>query len=105
MVGHAMSTKSCIDDCLVNWKPFVPAAGAQASGYWDIVSRADGSKQWAYKGFALYTYTGDKKPGDKTGNDIYDIVVTEDHARDVYAPGGPVNITDSAALFWSYVEP
>ena len=53
MVGHAMSTKSCIDDCLVNWKPFVPAAGAQASGYWDIVSRADGSKQWAYKGFAL----------------------------------------------------
>ncbi len=105
MVGHAMGTKSCVDDCLVQWKPFVPAAGAQPSGYWDIVSRGDGTKQWAYKGFALYTYTGDKKPGDKTGNDIYDIVVTEDHAVDVYAPGGPVNITDSAALFWSYVEP
>lgn len=104
-VGHAMGTKSCVEDCLKSWTPFVPTADAQPSGFWDIVVRADGTKQWAYKGFALYTYVRDKKPGDKIGNDVYDIVVTEDFTKDVYAPGGPVNITDSAALFWSYVEP
>ncbi len=103
-VGRAMGTEACKDDCLIAWKPFVPAPDAQPSGFWDIVARADGTRQWAYKGFALYTYTGDKKPGDKTGNDIYDILVTENLKHNVYEHG-PVNNTDSATMFWSYVEP
>jgi len=103
-VGRAMGVKACRDDCLKTWKPFVPPADAQPSGFWEIYSRPDGSRQWAYKGFALYTYPGDKKPGDKTGNDIYDILINDDLSRDVLDTG-VVNTTDSATMFWSYVEP
>ena len=102
-VGRAMGVKSCRDDCLKTWHPFAAPADAEASGFWDIVARPDGTRQWAYKGFALYTYVNDKKPGDKTGNDIYDILVTDDLKKDVLE-SGIVNTTDSATLFWSYVE-
>ena len=103
-VGRAMGTNSCKDDCLTTWRPFVPAANAQPSGYWEIMTRADGTRQWAYKGFALYTYTGDKKPGDKTGHNTYDIMVTEDLTKDVYAEG-PVRNTTAATMYWAYAEP
>lgn len=60
----------CVDKCAVNWPPFMAAAGASASGDWSIVTRADGSKQWAYKGWPLYYWVKDQKPGDKTGDDV-----------------------------------
>jgi predicted lipoprotein with Yx(FWY)xxD motif len=60
----------CVDKCAVNWPPFMVAAGANASGDWSIVTRADGSKQWAYKGWPLYYWVKDVKPGDKTGDDV-----------------------------------
>ena len=43
---------------------------AAAAGDWTIVVRNDGSKQWAYKGKPLYTWSKDMKPGDKTGDGI-----------------------------------
>ena len=103
-VGRLMGTEACDAVCAKTWRPFVAPAGAQPSGFWEIMTRADGTRQWAYKGFALYTYAGDKKAGEKTGNDIYDIMVSDDLKDDVYERG-PVNTTDSATLFWSYVEP
>ena len=33
-----------------------------------IITRDEGSKQWAYKGHPLYTWKDDKKPGDITGD-------------------------------------
>ena len=33
-----------------------------------IVTRDDGSKQWAYKGRPLYHWVKDAKPGDMTGD-------------------------------------
>ena len=33
-----------------------------------MITRDDGSKQWAYKGKPLYTWAKDTKPGDKTGD-------------------------------------
>ena len=42
--------------------------GASASADWTIVTRDDGSKQWAYKGKPLYTWVKDQKAGDKTGD-------------------------------------
>ncbi len=103
-VGRAMGTKSCDATCLKTWHPFLASASAQPSGYWDIYVRPDGSRQWAYKGFALYSYAGDKRPGDKTGNDIYDVLVADSADHNVYEQG-PVNNPTMAAMFWSYVEP
>jgi len=37
-------------------------------GNYSIITRDDGSKQWAYKGRPLYNWKNDKKPGDITGD-------------------------------------
>ena len=41
---------------------------AKASGNWSLITRADGSKQWAYKGRPLYTWAKDEEPGQAKGN-------------------------------------
>jgi predicted lipoprotein with Yx(FWY)xxD motif len=43
------------------------SATDKASGDYSIVTRDDGSKQWAFKGKPLYYWVKDTKPGDKTG--------------------------------------
>ena len=61
---------NCNGDCAKGWPPLVAPAGAKATGDWSIVTRADGSKMWAYKGQPLYGWFKDKKPGDTTGDDV-----------------------------------
>jgi predicted lipoprotein with Yx(FWY)xxD motif len=61
---------SCTGRCAGNWPPFRPAGGATASGNWTIITRSDGSKQWALDGKPLYTWSKDKKPGDMTGDGV-----------------------------------
>jgi len=58
---------ACNGPCAGNWPPLMVAAGAMPMGDYSIITRADGSKQRAYKGRALYTWKNDKKPGDITG--------------------------------------
>lgn len=60
----------CNGPCAVNWPPLKAAADAKASGDWSIVTRDDGSKQWAYKGKPLYAWIKDQKPGDRTGDGV-----------------------------------
>jgi len=59
---------ACNGPCATNWPPLMAGAYASASGDWTIIVRDDGSKQWAYKGKPLYTWSKDAKPGDKTGD-------------------------------------
>jgi predicted lipoprotein with Yx(FWY)xxD motif len=72
--GKNLGGKGCVDACLKTWTPVAAPANAQSSGFWEVVTRPDGSKQWAYKGIALYTHNSDKKPGDINGNNIHDVV-------------------------------
>ena len=65
-VGTGKST--CNAQCAQNWPPVAAQASDAASGDWSIVTRDDGSKQWAYKGAPLYTFAKDAKPGDTTGD-------------------------------------
>ena len=58
----------CNEKCAVLWPPLKADAGDQPSGDWSVVTRDDGSKQWAYKGKPLYLWSKDQKPGDKTGD-------------------------------------
>jgi predicted lipoprotein with Yx(FWY)xxD motif len=58
----------CVAQCAANWPPLAAAAGDAASGDWSVITRDDGSKQWAYKGKPLYYWTKDQKPGDRTGD-------------------------------------
>ena len=58
----------CNDKCATEWPPLMAAAGATDSGDWTMVTRADGSKMWAFKGHPLYTFLDDKAAGDVTGD-------------------------------------
>lgn len=59
---------TCVDDCAKAWPPALAPRGTKASGEWSLISRADGSKQWGYKGKPLYTFVKDTKVGETTGN-------------------------------------
>jgi predicted lipoprotein with Yx(FWY)xxD motif len=61
---------NCNDNCAKNWPPLMAAADAKPMGDWTIVTRADGSRMWAYKGMPLYLWIKDMKPGDNTGNNV-----------------------------------
>ena len=53
--------------CVAMWPPVLAPPGAQPVGNWGVIARADGSKQWAYGGQALYTSTLDRRAGDVLG--------------------------------------
>jgi predicted lipoprotein with Yx(FWY)xxD motif len=59
---------ACNGACATNWPPLMAGSAAASGGEWTVVTRDDGSKQWAYKGKPLYTWSKDQKPGDKTGD-------------------------------------
>lgn len=71
--AKAVGTKGCVNECLKSWRPVEAPADAHAWGFWEVEVREDGTRQWAYKGASLYTYAGDRKPGDIEGNNIHDI--------------------------------
>ena len=63
----------CNGPCATNWPPLTAAANASASGNWSVVTRDDGSKQWAYKGKPVYTWAKDTKAGDVTGDGVNNV--------------------------------
>ena len=58
---------ACNGQCLVNWPALSADAGAANSGDWTVITRDEGTKQWAYKGKPLYTFIQDKSAGEMTG--------------------------------------
>jgi predicted lipoprotein with Yx(FWY)xxD motif len=64
----SVGKSACNGPCAGNWPPLMAAGDAMPMGDYSIITRADGMKQWAYKGRPLYTWKNDKKPGDITGD-------------------------------------
>jgi predicted lipoprotein with Yx(FWY)xxD motif len=92
----------CANDCEKVWHPFLAPANAQPWGFWDVITRTDGRQQWVYQGYALWTYEGDKKPGDMNGHDTYDIFVSDEPSR-IADVGTPMD--GAASLWWSIALP
>lgn len=61
---------ACDGTCATNWRPLMAPTSARSHGDYSVVTRDDGSKQWAYKGRPLYHWKGDAKPGDTTGDGV-----------------------------------
>jgi predicted lipoprotein with Yx(FWY)xxD motif len=61
--------------CLGVWHPLIaPSTGAPSGiGSLGIVKRPEGTSQVTYKGTPLYTFTGDKQPGETKGQGIKDV--------------------------------
>ena len=58
---------SCNGMCLMNWPALKAEAADKDMGDWKVITRDDGSKQWAYKGKPLYYFSMDAAAGDKKG--------------------------------------
>ncbi len=67
----ATDSVSCTGSCATNWPPLVsngaPVADGSLSGTLGVIADANGH-QVTYNGHPLYTYAGDKAPGDATGD-------------------------------------
>ncbi len=61
---------ACNGPCATAWPPLLAAADAKPEGEWTLVKRADGKEQWTYKGHPLYTWQGDTKAGDISGDGV-----------------------------------
>src|SRR5690242_5425427 len=63
----------CNGPCAKNWPPLKAAKKSKSMGDWTIITRDDGSKQWAYKGKPVYLWKMDKKAGDMTGDNVKNV--------------------------------
>jgi predicted lipoprotein with Yx(FWY)xxD motif len=78
IAGHTLYTSdrdksgksACDADCARDWKPLPAAWMARDEGDWSVLTREDGTRQWAYQGKPLYTFAGDHKAGDTNGDGV-----------------------------------
>jgi predicted lipoprotein with Yx(FWY)xxD motif len=67
------ATKSnCNGSCTKFWPPLAGpvTAGSGVTGKIGTIKRSNGATQATYNGHPLYTYIGDSKPGQDTGNNL-----------------------------------
>jgi predicted lipoprotein with Yx(FWY)xxD motif len=64
----ASGRSNCAEACAQNWPPLLAKADAMADGAYGLVTREDGSLQWAFNGRPLYRWIKDQKPGDISGD-------------------------------------
>ena len=99
----------CDSECAKVWHPYLAPADTQPRGFWSTIARADGAQQWVYQGYALWTYDGDKKSGDITGNDSFQYAFADTPAMVSDAQKKMIDLgtpTDGApALYWAIAIP
>ena len=62
----------CYSSCAAYWPPVTgsPSAAAGVTGTFGTITRTDGTKQVTWNGHPLYTYVGDRGPGQAGGNNL-----------------------------------
>jgi predicted lipoprotein with Yx(FWY)xxD motif len=65
------TTSNCNGTCAQNWPPVKgPATASGVKGAFATIKRSDGSTQLTFHGHPLYTFVGDKSPGQASGNGV-----------------------------------
>jgi predicted lipoprotein with Yx(FWY)xxD motif len=105
--GKKLAGNTCITEkCLQEWQPFLAGANDKSNGFWEVLTRQDGKKQWAYKGYALYTHAGDILPGDMNGNDVYDVADYNDTSDDAFKRLSLlVEVNGVNGVYWHIAKP
>jgi len=93
--GEEIGASGCEGSCESYWKPLAAPNDAAPTDYWSTYTRPDGTKQWAYQGFALYTFTNDDSD-QLNGHDIYQMTVAATDREPL-----PPNL----GTFWHAVAP
>ena len=64
----AVGVSNCYEQCAVNWPPLLVPADTAVTGDFTLVDRTDSDmKIVAYKGWPLYLWIKDTKPGERSG--------------------------------------
>ncbi|HEX2958486.1 MAG TPA: hypothetical protein VHO70_16745 [Chitinispirillaceae bacterium] len=70
--NDSYGNSTCTGSCLQNWPAFykdsIVVPDNLNKNDFGTITRADGNKQTTYRGWPLYYYTMDKKPGDTKGH-------------------------------------
>jgi predicted lipoprotein with Yx(FWY)xxD motif len=59
---------NCYGGCAAAWPPFIAKDGDRASAGFTLITRDDGTKQWAMSGKPLYYFLADSQAGDIKGD-------------------------------------
>jgi predicted lipoprotein with Yx(FWY)xxD motif len=60
----------CNGPCATAWPPLTANSLSRSAGEWTVVTRDDGTYQWAFRGKPLYYWQRDAKAGDRTGDGV-----------------------------------
>lgn len=66
----AAGVSNCAGECVALWPILEAGAADMDEGDFSVIDRADGKKQWTYKGKPLYTFVKDTAAGDVTGDGV-----------------------------------
>jgi len=70
-VPDTSTASKCNGSCATFWPPMKgPVTGSGIKGTFGTITRSDGSTQATFDGHPLYTYKGDTKPDEATGNGV-----------------------------------
>jgi predicted lipoprotein with Yx(FWY)xxD motif len=78
--ADSANASKCADACARLWQPVEAwQLAATTEADWSILKRADGTRQWAYKGKPLYRYANDFGPTEISGDQVdgHSIVVLQ----------------------------
>ena len=87
----APGKSNCNARCADLWPPyFVTTQEGEAGGYFSVITRDDGRRQWAFEGRPLYFNATDSRPGDRKGGGADGVwsVVRSPAAAQVATPVG-----------------
>ena len=107
--GKRLGGDACGDEeCLRLWRPLRASDDARSTGFWEVVARRDGTRQWAYKGYALYTYADDEAPGQNRGQATYTFAKPDGGPDDIERAVWLAELGDAyggAGVYWNVAKP
>ena len=107
--GKRLDTDACGDArCLEVWRPFEAPAEAVSHGFWEVFTRSDGTRQWAYKGYAVYTHADDTAPGHNRGQATYSFASLEGSSDELSRAARLANLgsaSGGAGVYWNVAKP
>lgn len=74
--GDKAGVSNCSGACVANWPIYKPGSTTSLPTNVTVITRSDGSSQYAYKDLPLYTFTGDSA-GQVTGDGVSDFHIAK----------------------------
>jgi predicted lipoprotein with Yx(FWY)xxD motif len=74
--GDSKGVSNCNGSCLYEWPIYAATKTSGLPANISVITRDDGTKQYAYKGLPLYTFTSDSN-GQVTGDNVSDFHIAK----------------------------